>query len=119
MWLSKVLSKNTEEEKAQEGVVTMGAETEIEAASSVNERGINVYLPYGYFSAVPNNQEAFLVPSSTGQAMVGVKSEKHNINNGEVIISSHGGAKIHLKNDGSVVINGAFIINKDGEIIND
>lgn len=114
MWLSKMLSKSSENTKAESGFVTMADDGKLEASASMSERGINVYAPYGIHSVPPENEEVFLVPSSSGQAALGVKGVSVGIASGEVLITSLGGAKIYLKNDGSVVINDHFVIDREG-----
>ncbi len=116
MWISRMLAKNHESEKAQSGYISMSNGGELEAGSTVNARGIKAYSPYGYSAAVPVGEEVILVPSAEGQAILGTREGGASLPQGEVEISSKGGAKILLKNDGTVIINGHYVINKEGEV---
>lgn len=114
MWISRMLARNAESERAEKGYVTMGSGDCIEAGSSVNSRSIENYTPYGYSAAVPQGEEVILVPSSDGSVALGTRSKNEELESGEVKISSKGGASIVLKNDGRVIINGSYIINSQG-----
>ncbi len=115
MWISRVLAKNHENEKAESGYVSMSFGGEIEAGATVNMRGMKSYSPYGYSCAVPVGEEVILVPSAEGQAVLGTRDSAFSLSQGEIEISSKGGAKILLKNDGRVIINGHYVINGEGE----
>lgn len=115
MWLSRMLSKQNNAEKAEKGSVTISKSDLLEADSSVNTRNLGSYAPYGYSSAAPVGEEVILVPSSDGQVAVGTRCKENELESGEIKITSLGGANIILKNDGSVVIN-SLVIDKNGVI---
>ena len=116
MWLSKRVSGERENEKAENGFVTMSSEQGIETASSSRKRNIRSYAPYGYSAKIPVGAEVILIPFSEGQAAIGCTENGEALDEGEISIKSKGGAEIVLRNDGSVVINGGFVINKDGKV---
>ena len=118
MWISRMLARSYESEKAQSGYVSMSAGGELEVGSTVNARGIKAYSPYGYSAAVPVGEEVILIPSAEGQAILGTPESSSSLSQGEVEIASRGGARILLKNDGTVIINGHYVINKEGEATN-
>lgn len=118
MWLSKMMTSNDVEEKAENGSVTLSSNNTIETNSSIRVREITSYSPYGYASVPPVGEEVMLIPSADGQAIVGTKIKATKLQSGEILITSSGGASIALKNDGSVVIN-SVVITKEGEILND
>lgn len=115
MWLSKMISRANDYQKAEKGIVTISDKNELEIGASASSREVKNYAPYGYNSAPPVGQEVILVPSSDGQVVLGTKSNPQALDSGEVRISSQGGASIVLKNDGTVVIN-SMVIDRNGVI---
>jgi len=118
MWLSRKIAKNNLTEKAERGNVTISASDVMEADASANTRSLGSYAPYGYTSNVPVGEEVILVPSSDGQVALGAKCSRNNLESGEVMIASLGGAKILLRNDGTVVIN-SMVIDRNGVVQHD
>ena len=88
----------------------------LEVGSSVNSRNVGSYMPYGYSTSVPSGEEVILVPSTDGQVALGTRVKDDSLEEGEIKISSKGGASIVLKNDGRVIINGTYIINAQGVV---
>lgn len=116
MWLNeKMIDKGTSSE-IESAKVTIGGDR-VETLSSGQQRGAQVYAPYGYRASVPSGQDVLLISGAEGGFVAGVKSKSEALNSGEIEITSSGGAKIKLCNDGRIVING-MIINKEGEIEN-
>lgn len=115
MWLSKMIANNSDEAKAERGMVTISNENETEIGASVLSRAVSSYAPYGYNAVAPVGEEVILVPSSDGQVSLGTKIDVNSLDNGEIKISSKGGATIVLRNDGTIAIN-SMIINKEGRI---
>lgn len=68
-----------------------------------------VFLPYGFCSYAPSDEQALVIPTNCGEVAVGYKMKPQAIMPGEVTLFSKGGAYITLKNDGSVIINGLTI----------
>lgn len=108
MWISEKLSKeNSSEnnEKISSGVVTSGGEIMIVKANG-EKRAPELLLPYGYVTKVPVGERAGVL----GEFNLGISPSREkydkSLSEGEVIISSKGGAEIILKNTGEVFING-------------
>ena len=118
MWMSKnmVRSKQSENEKAEKGCVTMSS-NQLETGSTVISRGS--YAPYGYQCSMPVGEDVMIIPSDNGQAVIGAlsKPSKH-LAVGEIKISSKGGATIILRNDGSIELN-SLVIDRNGVIMDD
>lgn len=114
MWISKRLRNAMTEPKAERGNVILSDSDGVEAGGTITTRNVHSYLPYGYNSTPPIGEEVMLLPSTDGQVLIGARATC-DIEGGEVIISSLGGAKIHLKNDGSIVLN-SLVIDKNGVI---
>ena len=84
MWLMNYITKNSiTAPKAEKGGVKSSGNT-VSVDSSEEHRGIKCCVPYGFASVV-------------------------ELDEGEVMLSSKGGASIVLKNDGRVLINGKAV----------
>lgn len=66
----------------------------------------NVIAPYGVAFAVPNGEKAVMLPVGSTTVCLGVVQQANNLQQGEVMLYSSGGASVILKNDGRVLING-------------
>lgn len=117
MWMSKCLSERQKSSTPEKGKVTLSS-GQLEAGSTLMSRGIESYAPYGYQSNPPVGESVMIIPSNSGQALVGTLCKAESLETGEVRLSSLGGAVILLKNDGSIVLNG-LVINKYGVIENE
>lgn len=120
MWMSKnmVRSKQSENEKAEKGCVTMSS-NQLETGSTVISRGIESYAPYGYKCSMPVGEDVMIIPSDNGQAVIGTLSKpSKRLAVGEIKISSKGGATIILRNDGSIELN-SLVIDRNGVILDD
>ena len=115
MWLSKNINTTPQEEKAQNGSVTISSADNIEAGSTVTSRNTDMYMPYGYTALPPVGEEVLIIPAGRGQAIMGTLAKFTALASGEIQLRSQGDAIITLRNDGSVVIN-SLIIDKDGVI---
>lgn len=120
MWISRNIVTAKAEEKAEKGSVTLydyNSEN-IEAGSTIVNRDVESYTPYGYSCGIPVGENVMVIPSDSGQAMIGTLSKSSGLKSGEVKISSKGGATIVLRNDGSIELN-SMVINRNGVIEND
>ena len=109
MWMSKCLSERQKSSTPEKGKVTLSS-GQLEAGSTLMSRGIQSNPPVG--------ESVMIIPSNSGQALVGTLCKAESLETGEVRLSSLGGAVILLKNDGSIVLNG-LVINKHGVIENE
>lgn len=66
-------------------------------------------MPYGFASVVPVGESAVVLPLANGEVSLGVLAKNVGLDEGEVMLSSKGGASIVLKNDGRVLINGKVV----------
>lgn len=98
MWIARKINadKNTAEAERAE-VLTGGREPSLQGG------GMPDYIhPYGFESLIPSGERAAVL----GGSILGIGGINADIEAGEVMISSMGGAYILLKNDGRVIING-------------
>lgn len=117
MWLSKTIGKSIADNRAQKGSITISGSADLEAQYTAGAKNMESYTPYGYTSAAPIGEEVVVIPSSDGEIALGTRCKSSELQSGEVMISSLGGAKIILKNDGTVVIN-STVIGREGVIGN-
>lgn len=71
--------------------------------------GIQNAMPYGFSSNIPKGENVVIMPVGGSAVCVGVIREIENLQQGEVMLYSSGGASIVLKNDGRVLINGRSV----------
>lgn len=104
MWLLSYITKNSLEapEAAKGNVYDNGTSV----AASGEHRSLRACLPYGVASIPPKNECAVVLPLDYGEVSLGVLADTEGLQEGEVKLSSAGGASIVLKNDGRVLING-------------
>lgn len=117
MWISSKIKLKQNSRMAEKGSVTL-SKSMMEAGSTISKRDIESYAPYGYQSKAPVGQEVMLMPSSSGQVMIGALSKNDDLESGEIRLSSLGGATIVLKNDGTIMLN-SLVIDENGVIKND
>ncbi|MBR1534997.1 MAG: phage baseplate assembly protein [Ruminococcus sp.] len=107
MWISRYVTENSfAKDSASVGVVRAAAGDKV-AVSATNEHlSLPVVLPYGIAYAPPVGSRSVVLPSEAGNLCLGVLGEKQNdLQPGELMLYSAGGASIVLKNDGRVLIN--------------
>ncbi len=110
MWLTSFLSKGKVNAPATKGSITGAGASSVCVDASTQHRNVAVVAPYGYLYVPPVGEDAVIVPFDGGEACVGVVTRlSENLQRGEVMLCSAGGASIVLKNDGSVLINGVDV----------
>ena len=109
MWLAKNISKIKQNNSTgSAGRIKQSADRRI-AASAANGIGqFALVAPSGIVCIPSKDEDAVVIPTDSGQMCIGVRipSNSFNIEAGEMVLYSAGGAKIYLKNDGKVIING-------------
>ena len=109
MWLMNYITKNSiTAPKAEKGGVKSSGNT-VSVDSSEEQRGIYCSMPFGFASGVPVGEAAGVLPLANGEVSLGVLAKNVELDEGEVMLSSKGGASIVLKNDGRVLINGKAV----------
>ena len=107
MWLLNYITKNSiTPPNAQKGNVTSVNTDAIAVVSSGEHKMLRSCMPYGYFSCTPVGEQAIVLPLDDGEIGIGVVAKSKELEEGEVMLCSKGGASIVLKNDGRVLING-------------
>ncbi len=115
MWLTSFLNKGNSKTPATKGSITGTGGASVCIDASTQHRNVSIVAPYGFAYVPPVGEGAVLVPFDGGEACVGVVTGlSENLERGEVMLYSAGGASIVLKNDGSVLINGVDVVNGNG-----
>lgn len=114
MWISSKMKSKATKQFGEKGSVTL-SKNHLEAGATMSKRDMECYAPFGYQSKAPVGQEVMLIPSSTGQVVIGSLSDAKDLESGEIRICSQGGATILLKNDGTIMLN-SLVIDRDGVI---
>ncbi|MGN0452780.1 MAG: hypothetical protein ACI4GZ_03155 [Ruminococcus sp.] len=102
------MAKNTKDTvSASKGNVTQSSAGRVEVDSAQAHRNLPIIAPYGIVYVPPVGAEAVVTPLDLGQGFVGVLAPcREELQSGELMLYSSGGASIVLKNNGSVLING-------------
>ena len=108
MWLSQ---KATEAAGGHQlGRVTGQNGNAVLVQSDTNYQSLRLAGPYGITSVPPANAVAVVLANGTGDGSndvcIGTRIDTVQIQPGELLLRSAGGATIYLKNTGEVVING-------------
>ena len=108
MWLSRSMAPKKEKSIAETAASGSGIDTRIAAVSGQGKGQCEMVNPPGILSLPGENNNIVVIPSGSRQLCIGVKVPyyEHDIEPGEVLIMSDGGASIKLCNDGKVYING-------------
>lgn len=107
MWISRYVTENSfSKDSASVGVVRASGGDKV-AVSATNEHlSLPVALPYGIAYKPAVGSRSVVLPTEAGTICLGVLGEAHDeLEPGELMLYSAGGASIVLKNDGRVLIN--------------
>lgn len=111
MWIADYITKNSASAPcAVSGNVVNSSGLKTAVNSSVEHKDLKIVSPYGVYSVPPKGENAVVLPLADCEVCIGVTGSANVINNiepGEILLKSKGGASIFLKNDGFVYINGA------------
>lgn len=107
MWLSRELSLNSKKKnEVSIGEVTGISGSNLYIQGHQEYRDVPMIAPFGIAYNPPLDNEAVVLPTENGNVCPGVICSDKNLNPGELMLFSSGGASIVLKNNGDVLING-------------
>lgn len=107
MWLMNYITENSlASPNAVKGNVNKNDKDGTAVVSSGEHKRLKSCFPYGIISVPPTGERAVVLPLEDGEVNLGVIAESSNLNEGELMLYSKGGASIVLKNDGRVLVNG-------------
>ena len=110
MWISKQISNACKLLKnAKIGKVTSTQGNTVTVQAEQEHREIKNAAPFGIISVPPVGAKAVVTPTEQGFIYTGVIGQIAELEPGELMLYSSGGANIVLKNDGQVLINGTSI----------
>lgn len=111
MWISRQMIAAEKRQPAAETAQVTGADA-LQGANSY--RGVPLAGAWGIACAPPAGAQAVLIQTESGAACIGVIMENKNLEPGELLLYSAGGAEIYLKNSGEIVLNGQVFAKKEG-----
>ena len=107
MWLLSYITKNSmTAPNAVKGKVNKNDKDGIAVSSSGEHKRLKTCFPYGVVSVPPTGQKAVVLPLDDGEVGLGIIAQSSELEEGELMLYSKGGASIVLKNNGKVLING-------------
>ncbi len=110
MWILNYVTKNSiSDSVADKGNIKAASNGTVQINASSDYSKIPIVAPYG-ISYVPTVGEESVVLTASGEDIcLGTISKAQNLNPGELMLRSSGGACLTLKNDGKVYVNGREI----------
>lgn len=113
LWLSDYVTKNSiKKNEPSIGSVTACDAKTVAVDASQEFRDMPIVAPFGIAYNPPKDEQSVVLPIGNGCVCIGVVTQSKELNPGELMLFSSGGASIVLKNNGDVVINGKVF---DGE----
>lgn len=111
MWLTKNIEQQTRRQRsAEDAQITTAKGTYIDANGTKLHSSLPSLAPFGVTSVMPSGAQAVIIPVGTGSAALGiVQSASEELEPGEIMLYSAGGARLVLKNNGSIIANGKVI----------
>lgn len=107
MWLMNYITQNSiTAPNAVKGSVNKNNNDGTAVTSSDEHKNLKLCFPYGIVSVAPTGQRAVVLPLDDGEIGLGVIADRAELEEGEVMLYSKGGASVILKNNGKVLING-------------
>ena len=106
MWITNYIAKERSSNPVS-GEITYGSAVKADVFASGEYNNMRVVSPYGVIYNPPVGATGVVLPTEGGNMLLGVcPDENVDVNPGEVMLFSSGGASIVLKNNGKVLING-------------
>lgn len=106
MWILDRIVKNNILTEAKSGEITNIDGKNISAAGTEEYSVLPLISPYGIVSFPPKGEKTVVLTYDFGKVCLGVLSYPENLEEGEILLRSRGGAEIKLCNNGKVLING-------------
>lgn len=107
MWISRYVTENSfSKDSPSVGTVRAAGGDKVSVSATNEHLSVPVAAPYGVVSAPPVGSRSLILPTQAGNLCLGVITEAPDeLQPGELMLCSAGGASIVLKNDGRVLIN--------------
>ena len=111
MWISRYVTENSFANGSPSvGVVRASDGDRVSVSATSEHFDLPVAAPYGLVYVPPVGSRSLVLPTDAGSICLGViDAVPNDLQPGELMLRSSGGASIVLKNDGSVLINGRAV----------
>lgn len=107
MWLTNYVTKNSfSKEDASLGSVTNSSNETLSVGATNDRFNLECVAPCGIAYVPRVGEKCVVLPTDDKDVCLGVISERKDLEPGELMLFSSGGASIVLKNNGKVLING-------------
>lgn len=107
MWLLDYMTqKGKSTAGGERGKVNVSSADSLGVVASNDFRFLKQASPYGVVSVPPKGENAVVLPLKDCRICLGTLSESKELEPGELVLFSKGGAEIYLCNNGKVYING-------------
>ena len=111
MWLSRYVTGNSFGGDSPSMGKVSAAGAKVSVSASNDHRSVPTVVPYGVAYVPPIGSSSLVLPTDDGAVCLGViGAPAAQLEQGEVMLYSAGGASIVLKNDGRVLINGRTVV---------
>lgn len=108
--MSYITNNSITSPNAVKGSVNKNDSSGTAVMSSGEHKELKSCFPYGVYSVAPTGERAVVLPLDDGEVGLGVIAKGSDLEAGEIMLYSKGGASIVLKNNGDVLINGEVYI---------
>lgn len=110
MWISGYVTGNSFDRNSASVGEVRSASAKVSVSAAADHIGMPTAAPYGVVSVPPVGARSLVLPTDGGNVCLGViGAPTDQLEQGELMLSSAGGACIVLKNDGRVLINGRAV----------
>lgn len=109
MWISKNISNiKNNNDIAYEGKITQSADRRVSVNATNGVEQFSLMAPPGIVYIPKKSENAVVLSTDMGKMCIGVRIPQNSfeLEAGEIMLYSSGGATVILKNDGKVIING-------------
>lgn len=107
MWLINYVTKNSiTNPQAETGNIKSAEDGTVQINASSDYKYLPVVAPFGVTYVPTSGSQTVVLPVYGGEMCMGVVAPESDLEPGELMLYSAGGASITLKNDGNVYING-------------
>ncbi|MBQ0097928.1 MAG: hypothetical protein KBS62_03205 [Oscillospiraceae bacterium] len=107
MWLTDYVTKNSfSKDDASLGNVTSASNNEVSVGATNDRFNLCCVAPYGIAYVPKVGEKCVVLPTDDRDVCLGVVAQQRDLEPGELMLFSSGGATILLKNNGKVLING-------------
>lgn len=110
MWISRYVTDHSFTAPSPGVGEVRSSGAKISVSASADHLGVPAAAPYGVAYVPPIGSRSLILPTDAGAVCLGViEAPDAELEQGELMLYSAGGARIVLKNDGRVLINGRAV----------